>query len=158
MSVCCADTYHFEELVHAAHIVILLNTKDVGVASETAYRAGRLSHDQFSSFSSELKPLRTKTGILAAARWAADLRVDAWTRYYSFVGPILQMTDELPFKHDPQLSPANPKVGVDLKRFEQWYQARRSLLEQEAAAERPRLKKLAEELADGEPMVWALTP
>jgi hypothetical protein len=145
LSVWGNDTYHFEELVHTAQIVILQKTQSEPVAALTAYWTERLARQKY--VTAELRPLRTSTAILAMGRWAMDRDLDPWHRYYSYVNPICKTVDNPPLQPGLINDPKSPDLATALKAFEEWFTKQRNSLEQEAAAERPHLQSLASELS-----------
>jgi hypothetical protein len=139
------DSYHLEELVHAAQIVILQQTQKEAVAGRAAFNSAQMATVKPSQ-PWAWKPLRTATDILAIAAWAMDQKVAAWNRYYLFASPLCQIIDEPPFKPNPSLNPESPEVTEALDKFEAWFSLQRPRLEREAAKESPHLTSLAAEL------------
>ena len=147
LSVWGKDSYHFEELVHTAQIVILQKTQREPVAALTSYWTARLARKEYNSYSSQLRPLRTATAILAMGRWAMDRNLDPWNRYYSYADPICKTVDNPPFQPGLINDSKNPGLATSLMAFEEWFTKQRSSLQQEAAAERSHLQSLASELS-----------
>ncbi len=142
------DSYYFEELVHVAQIVILQKTQREPVAAQTAYFIETLFRKRYISFSSQLKPLRTATAILAMGRWGMDRNLTPWNRYYSYVNPICKIVDDPPLQPDHISDPKSPELAKSLITFDEWFTKQQSVLQREAAAERPHLQSLARELSE----------
>jgi hypothetical protein len=139
------DSYHFEELAHAGQIVILEKTKWVDLAGQVAFQVAQLARSETSPYAPHLVPMKTATAILAIGRWATDGNIDPWTRY-QFVGSICKIVDDPSCAAGELREPEDPKLSEEMKSFEAWFEKMRPSLEQQAAAERPRLQALATEL------------
>jgi hypothetical protein len=140
------DSYHYEELAHAAQIAILQKTKWDDVAALAAFDTTQLARDRPNSSTLQLAPLQTSTAILAIGRWAMDKSVSPWNRYYSFVGPICKMMNDPPFPPDLIREPNDPKLDETLRIFEAWFEKEKPALKRAADAELPHLQLLATEL------------
>ncbi len=141
------DSYHFEELVHAAQIVILQRTNRRDVATQAAFQIAQLATWKDSlGPDSPLKPLQTATSILALARWAANRKIDAWGRYITYAGAICQMVNDPPYRPNPQAHESTGQMADALGAFDVWFSKQRPQLERAAAAERSHLNALAAEL------------
>ncbi|HUE03984.1 MAG TPA: hypothetical protein VMR62_30810 [Bryobacteraceae bacterium] len=138
------DSYHFEELIHAAQIAILQQTGKEDVAEQTAFWTARLAENKRTG-PSQFKPMRTATAILAIAQWAQNQSLSDWSRY-SFAAKVCQMLDEPPFKANVHLRPDAPEVTESLHKFEAWLVKERPGLEREAVKERQHLRDLAAEI------------
>ena len=143
--VCCNDRYPFEELVHAAQLVALVNAKDYKAASDALYEMASLAQLKYAGPARDLKPLRTATATLAAASWAMRQDIDTHSRYY-LVGSLMKLIEMPPMTFDPQLPPNDPKQREGIMAFEKWFTEHREQLEREAAAERPHLQELLAQL------------
>jgi hypothetical protein len=140
------DSYHYEELAHAAQIAILQKTKWDDVAAQAAFQTTQLARDRHNSYTPQLAPLQTSTAIVAIGRWAMDKSLNPWNRYYSFVRPLCQMMNNPPFPPDLIREPNDPKLGETLKIFEAWFEKEKPALKNAADAELPHLQLLAAEL------------
>jgi len=143
-----SDSYHFEELVHVAQIIIMQRTRSRNVADQAAFVIAQLATRTYDSLGPNcpLKPLRTPTGILAIARWALNGDVDAWSRYISYAGAICRIVPDPPYRPDQSAFGQKSRIAEGLGAFEVWFFKQRPLLEEAAAAERAHLLALAAEL------------
>jgi hypothetical protein len=148
-----ADSYHLQELVHTAYIVILRDTRQPDVARNAAYQSARMWLTRYGSFSKQLKPMRSATAVLAIARWAMDRSIETSTRYSALAGAICTIVDNPPYVPDPALVRSTEairsneaKFNAALSAFESWFVTERPRLEREAASERGRFEALAREL------------
>jgi hypothetical protein len=140
------DSYHYEELAHAAQIAILQKTKWDDIAALAAFDTTQLARYRPYSDTPHLAPLQTSTAILAIGRWAMDKSLNPWNRYSSFVGPICKMMNNPPFPPDRIREPNDPKLDETLKTFDAWFEKERPALKKAADAELPHLQSLATEL------------
>jgi hypothetical protein len=140
------DSFHYEELAHAAQIAILQKTKWDDVAAQTAFEATQIARYRPNSETPHLTPLQTSTAILAIGRWAMDKSLNPWNRYYSFVGPICRMANDPPFPPDQVREPNDPKLDETLKTFEAWFEKEKPTLKKASDAELLHLQLLAIEL------------
>lgn len=140
------DSYHYEELAHVAQIAILQKTHWENIAAETAFVMASLAARKDNSFASNLKPLKTATGILAIGRWGMDKSLNPWNRYYSFVQPICRIVDDAHCPSTQLREPSDPRLNNSLKMFEAWFDRHESELKQQAESERSHLDSLAKEL------------
>jgi hypothetical protein len=142
------DSYHFEELVHAAQIIILQRTNSPDVATQVAFWISRLATQKYDSLGPNcpLKPLQTATATLAIARWALDQKIDAWDRYISYAGVICKMASDPPYHPDQQAFRKTGEINDALAAFRVWFAEQRPKLEEAAAAEHVHLSALAAEL------------
>ncbi len=139
------DSYHFEELVHAAQIVILQRTNRQDVATQAAFQIAQLAKWKDSLRpDSPLKPLQTATAILAIARWALHQKIGARDRYIVYAGAICEIVNDPPYRPN-QFSEAG-QITDALGAFDVWFSKQRQQLERAAAAERSHLNALAAEL------------
>jgi hypothetical protein len=142
------DSYHFEELAHAAHIVLLQRTKWESTAEQVAFLAEQLANYKPDSVNvPHVLPMQTATAILAIGRWATDKSLNPWDRYAAFVSPICKMVNAPPFLAGQISDPADPRLGSALSTFEKWFEKKKPSLQAQADAERPRLQSLAKELS-----------
>ncbi len=142
------DSYHFEELVHAAQIIILQRTDRPNVASAAAYWIAELATRKYTSLGPNcpLKPLQTATATLAIARWALNPKIDAWDRYIGYAAAICKTVNDPPYLPDQQAFGKAGEISDALRAFDMWFSEQRPKLEQAAAAEHAHLNSLAAEL------------
>jgi hypothetical protein len=113
------DSYHFEELVHAAQIIILQRTDSPNVASAAAYWIAELARREYTSLGPNcpLKPLQTATATLAIARWALNEKIDAWDRYIGYAGSITKIVNDAPYQPDQQAFGKTGEINYALAAF-----------------------------------------
>lgn len=143
------DSYHFEELVHAAQIIILQRTDSPNVASAAAYWIAELATREYTSLGPNcpLKPLHTATATLAIARWALNEKIDAWDRYIGYAGSITKIVSDAPYRPDQRAFGKTGEINYALAAFSVWFADQRpKLQEAAAAAEHAHLNALAAEL------------
>lgn len=142
------DSYHFEELVHAAQLVILQQTTRETVAFNAAYQAEEMTTTNFASFSSVLKPIRSAAATLAIARWATNPAVMEKNRY-GFASNVCRMVDDPPFRPNPAIMNSATAYAAEmisgLAAFDRWLAGARPRLERQAEAERAHWNALAAE-------------
>ena len=146
LSVCCDDRYPFEELIYTAQLVILTNAKDNWTAETAVSGMSRMADLRYNGPARDLRSMRTSTGTLAASRWAMRSDIDGDTRYQALVGPLMNMVENPPFTFDRQLPRNDPRQQEYIQVFEKWFAENRERLEREAAAERPHLQSLLDQL------------
>jgi hypothetical protein len=141
------DDSHFEELVHAAQIIILQRAKAERVVSEAAFWTRRLATDKYGSYGAgQLKNIRSATAILALSRWALDRHVNSWTRYISYAGEICSMVADPPYHPEQNMHGKENELAAALSDFEFWFAKQKERLEKEAAAEHDHWSAVAAEL------------
>ena len=141
--------YHTEELLYAAHMVLLAQTGDERVAAQTAFQLQRFQKvrpDTSVDLPVTVKDLKTATAILELSRWATNSALNLYNRYYSFAAPVCKMADPPPFDCSKTLDPQSPELISTMNHFEQWLETQREPLQKKAEAERPWLDSLLREL------------
>jgi hypothetical protein len=142
------DSYHFEELVHAAQIIILQRTNSPDIAAGSAGMIAELATRTYTSLGPNcpLKPLHTATATLAIARWALDQKIDAWDRYIGYAAAICKMVNHPPYHPDQRAFGKTGEINDALAAFSVWFAEQRPKLQEAAAAEHVHLNALAAEL------------
>jgi hypothetical protein len=142
------DSFHLEELMHVAHIIILQQTSNAGIAAGSAGMLARMAKTDLGRPPSPFwwKPLQSATGMLSAARWAMNRDLDVHSRYYLVADSICSILKDPPFTPNFQVRPNSPEEADSLAKFEAWFAREKRGLELQAANENPPLNELAAEL------------
>lgn len=141
------DSFHYEELIHAAQIVILQRTSLERVAAQTAFLAQQLAnYKRNPRYVPHVVPLQTATAVLAIGRWATDKSVVPWSRYFEFAAPICRIMSDPPISTDQLQHRKEAEVEAALQTFDAWFEEKKPELEKQAEAERAHLQELADEL------------
>ena len=135
---------HLQDLVHAAQVVILQQTKDKKIAAGVADRVAEMSRE-LDSLPREAQPRPTAISILEIARWAADQGLEMSTRY-SFAAQVCKAVGDPTCQSALRSDGPSSDKAPSLAKFEVWFARARIVLDERAAAEKPKLVQLAAEL------------